>query len=406
MKMFIICSMLLSISLYADNWPNWRGVENNGISSEKEFPAKWDKDNIHWRLPLPGEGMATPVVWQNKIFVTSAKGNDLVLLCINTNGKVLWERKLGTGNRSVFSGEGNFASPSPSTDGKYVWTFISSGDLACYDFDGKKIWHVNIAKRYENFKMYFVMSSTPLLDGDRLYLQLIHANAQRVLALDKNTGNEIWKHKRQSDARAECLHSYASPVIYRDENTELLLVHGSDYITAHSLKDGKEIWRHGELHNKNRYNPSLRLVASPVVTKGLIVVPSAKNGPVLGLTPNGKKLWLRKRGTPDVPSPLIYDNLLYLCRENGDLICMDAITGKEFYKHKTDRSRHRTSPVYIDGKIYVISRSGVVTVVKAGKEFSVLATNTLNETIAASPAIANGVIYLRSYKALYAIGKK
>ena len=407
MKTFIIVfSLLFLTTLHADNWPNWRGMANNGVSHDKEFPGKWSKENILWRLPLPGEGAATPVVWGDNIFVTSAQGDDLVLLCVNTAGKVQWERKLGTGNRSVFGGEGNYASPSPSTDGEYVWTFISSGDLACHDFEGKKIWHTNIAQRYKNFKMYFVMSSTPLLDGNTLYLQLIHADAQLVIALDKNSGNEIWKHKRRSNARAECLHSYASPVIYRDEQQQFLLVHGSDYITAHSLKDGTEMWRHGELHNKKRYNPSLRLVASPVVTKGLIVVPSAKNGPVLGLDPNGKKLWMRAKGTPDVPSPLIYDNLLYLCRENGDLICMDAMSGEEIYKNKTDRSRHRTSPVYLDGKIYVISRSGVVTVVKAGREFSVVATNKLNETIAASPAIANGIMYLRSYNALYAIGKK
>lgn len=196
---------------------------------------------------------------------------------------------------------------------------------------------------------------------------------------------------------------------------EFLLIHGADYITAHRLNDGGEIWRCGGLNPGDRYNPSLRLVASPVAIPGLIVVPSAKNGPVLGLKPDGKGNitesrqnyhWKMLAGTPDVPSPLIHGGLVYLCRENGDLSVLDAQTGRKLYLEHTHQSRHRASPVYGDGKIYVTSREGTVSVVKAGRQFELLAQNNLAEPIAASPVISNGILYLRTYKALYAIAAK
>ena len=258
------------------------------------------------------------------------------------------------------------------------------------------------------------MSTTPLVDKDRLYIHLIHSNAWLVLALDKMTGKEIWKHKRESDATDECEQAYTSPILYRDAEREYLVVHGADYVTAHSLEDGSEIWRCGGLNPVMGYNPSLRFVASPVATEGLIVVPSAKNGPVLGIDPAAKgditdskwQLWKLRQGTPDVPSPVIQDGLVYLCRERGDLICLDAETGEQLYRERTHRHRHRASPVYANGHIYLTSRDGLVNVVKTGRAFEIVASNSLGEVIAASPAISNGVLYLRSYQALYAIGKK
>jgi len=154
-------------------------------------------------------------------------------------------------------------------------------------------------------------------------------------------------------------------------------------------------------------------VASPVAAEGLIVVPSAKNGPVLGISPDAKgdiseselgHVWTRAENTPDVPSPLIRDGIVYLCRENGVLITLDAKTGRELYQERTHSQRHRASPVYADGKVYLTARDGVVTVIKAGPKFEVLATNEIGEAISASPIISGGRIYLRTFDALYAIG--
>lgn len=401
----------------AENWPRWRGPRNDGTSAETGLVSTWNKtDNVKWRLELPGPGASTPIVWNDRIFLTSAEGPSLVLLCINTAGKILWKKTVGDGNFDIREGESNAASPSPSTDGKYVWAKLGTGILACYDFNGNEIWKFDLQERYKKFSMYHGMSSTPLLDGDRLYLQLFHTNEQLVLALDKNSGREIWKHERKTDAREECLHSYASPLIYRFDNQEFLLTHGSDYITAHDLKNGKELWRCGGLNNPKDYNPFFRLVASPIAIAGLIVVPSAKNGPVLGLNPKLAKgdithspanyLWKLSDNTPDVPSPLIHDGLLYLCRENGVLLCVDAKTGEVYYTERTHNSRHRGSPVYADGKIFLMAADGTVTAIRPGNQFDILAKNTVGERVAASLAISNGTIYLRSYKALYAIGRK
>ena len=166
------------------------------------------------------------------------------------------------------------------------------------------------------------------------------------------------------------------------------------------------------LESQGNYNYSLRFVASPVATDGLIVVPSAKNGPVVGIDPaaqgditNSKwQRWKLEQGTPDVPSPVIHDGLVYLCRENGDLICLDAATGEQLYRERTHRHRHRASPVYANGHIYLTSRDGVITVVKAGREFEIIASNSMGEVIASSPIITNRALYLRTYQALYAIG--
>ena len=411
----LLTAFILISNSFAGNWDRWRGPNNDGISQATNAPIQWGQtENVQWRFPLLGEAASTPVVWEDNIFLTSTEGDALVLMCISTEGEELWKRTIAHGNRVVRRGEGNFAAPSPVTNGEHVWAFFGTGDLVCYDFQGNEVWHTNLAKRYGRFNLYFVMATTPLLDKDRLYMQLIHSGAWLVLALDKMTGEEIWKHKRKSDATEECEHAYTSPILYRDAEREYLVVHGADYVTAHSLEDGSEIWRCGDLNPKRNYNYTLRFVASPVATEGLIVVPSAKNGPVVGIDPaaqgdvtNSKwQRWKLRQGTPDVPSPLIHDGLVYLCRENGDLICLDAETGQQLYRERTHRHRHRASPVYANGYIYLTSRDGVITVVKAGREFEVVASNSMGETIAASPVITNKALYLRSYEALYAIGEK
>jgi outer membrane protein assembly factor BamB len=414
----VVCLGLLVLACpaAADNWPQWRGPTNDGISKEKGLPIKWSADeNIAWKLPLPGMGGSTPAIWGDRIFLTSEDGTDLVLLCVSTGGKEIWQRKLGTGGRKVRGDEGNDASPSPSTDGKHVFAYDGQGDLVCFDFAGKEVWRFNTQDRYGKISTWHGWHTTPVLHGDRLYLQLIHSGGASVVAIDKNTGKEAWKVERKSDGRRENEHSYASPSIWQNGKQAYLITHGADYAIAHSLEDGSEIWRLGDLNPKDSYNEYLRFVASPVATPDLIVVPSAKNGPVVGVKPDARgfvktgspgERWRRPHGTPDVPSPLVVGGLVYLCREGGGvLICLDAKTGKEEYTYKElHRARYRASPVYADGNIYLTARDGTVTVVKAGPKFEKLAVNRLPDQTSASPAISGGRIYIRGFKALYAIG--
>ena len=410
------CLLLAAASAArADNWPHWRGPDNNGISREKHLPTHWGADqNVVWKTPLPGVGGSTPVVWGDNIFLTSGEGKQLVLLCLGTDGKTRWKRTLGTAARTAIrKDEGNEASASPSTDGKYVYAFVGSGDFACFDFKGNEIWKFNAQKRYGRFSIQHGMHTTPLLHGNQLYLSLLHANGHWVIALDKLTGKEVWKVARPSDAEDECKEAYTSPILWSDGKKSYLVVLGCDYTTAHRLSDGGEIWRLGDLNSKTRYMSAFRIIASPVAGRDLIVVPTARGLTVVGVKPGATGMikagsageqWRKAKGSPDVPSPLLHDGLVYLCRENGVLICLDAKTGKELYQHALHRARYRASPVYADGKIYLTARDGTFSVVKAGPKFELLATNQLPDQFAASPVIANGRIYLRGFRALYAIG--
>ncbi|MFO0810901.1 MAG: PQQ-binding-like beta-propeller repeat protein [Gemmataceae bacterium] len=414
----LLALLLVASPALADNWPQWRGPTNDGICRETSLPTKWsESEGVAWKLKMPGLGGATPCVWGDHIFLTSEEGKDLVLLCVGTDGKERWKKTLGPTPNKNRNAEVNFATASPSTDGKHVFAFVGSGDFAAFDFAGNEVWHFNAQERWGKFRIQFGVHSTPVLDGDRLYLQLIHDGGGFVIAVDKATGNDVWKVERPSDGYMENKHSYASASVWRKGADALLIVHGNDYTTAHRLDTGAEVWRVAGLNPKERYNPTLRFVASPLTTPDLIVIPSAKSGPVVGLDPTAAKgtidqgnpaeRWRKLKGTPDVPSPLLVDGLVYLCRETGNLTCLDAATGQEYYaEQRTQTGRHRASPVWADGKVYTTCRdTGTVTVVKAGREFKVLETNKLPDTFAASPAISGGRIYLRGFDYLWAVGK-
>jgi outer membrane protein assembly factor BamB len=413
--------LLLIVPLYADNWPQWRGASHDGISQETNLPVKWSqKENVAWRLALPGKAGSTPVVWGDRIFLTSAEGEDLILMCVGTDGKEQWRKKLSTGDRTVRTDEGNVASNSPCTDGKHVWAMLADGTLGCYTVEGKEVWKLDLEDRYGEFKIQFGMTSTPVLDNGRLYLQFIHGDYKAatsealVVCLDAASGEQVWKADRVTGADNENEHSYASPILYRDAEREFLLTHGADYAIAYDLKDGREIFRCGDLNPKGTYHPTLRFVASPVAGEGYIVLPTAKNQVVFCIKPDGSGditekdehfHWRRLRDTTDVPSPLIVEGLVYMCRENGNLVCLDAKSGEELYNERTTPDRHRASPVYADGKIYTAARNGKMSVVKAGRQFELLSVNDMRETITSSPVISGGRIYVRTFDALYAVGK-
>ena len=361
-------ALLFSGNVNAENWPQWRGPRSDGISTEKNLPTQWSKtENVAWRTPMPGQAGATPCVWDDRIYATSADKNDLVVLCVSTtDGKVLWKQKVGTGNQDARAGEGNSASPSPCTDGKHVWVFFGTGVLACYTKDGDEVWKFDVGDRFGKLDIQFGMTSTPVLDGDHLYMQLIHGRMKmddntrtgKVIKLDKMTGKTVWEVERATDAAFECKHSYASPFIYDDKSSKFLVVHGADCITGHDLSTGNE-----------------EAIA-----------------------------WNSAR-TPDVSIPLIVDGLVYLLQKDGKLQCMELATGKELYLERTYSGQHRSSPTYADGHIYFGSNDGHFSVVRAGREFKLVSTMEMGEAITASAIVSNGTLYVRSYEALYAIKK-
>lgn len=414
--------------VFAENWPQWRGARADGISIEREIAIRWNKQrSIRWRSPLPGQGGATPIVWYQRIFLTSADNNELVVMCLATDsGKTLWKKKISTGNQIARAGEGNSASPSPVTDGTNVWVFFSTGILACLDFEGNEVWKFDVADRFGRLDIQFGLTSTPVLNGDSLYLQLIHGAMKKgdpnrvgkVVKLDKKTGDTQWEVDRVTQAEFECKHSYASPFIYDDGKQQFFVAHGADCTTGHSLADGKEIWRLSELNgptdlNKKNNDLTFRFVASPLVVPGSIIIPTAKDGPTVAIKVNAKlegeiaqdasKIGWVLPNTPDVSIPLLVDGLVYLLHKNGKLQCVELATGNEFYSERLHTSEYRASPIYADGHLYISAKDGVTSVVKAGRRFDLVAENDFAESITASPVVANGILYIRTYDAIYAI---
>jgi len=354
-----------------------------------------------------------------------------MLLCIEAaDGRIRWKQRVTGGNTDARSGEGNSASPSPSTDGKHVWVFFGTGVLACYTVDGDEVWACDVNDRFGRIDIQFGMTSTPVLDGDALYLQLIHGAMKlddqtrtgKVVKLDALTGRTVWEVDRVTDAQFECKHSYASPVLYRHDGREFLVVHGADCTTGHALADGRELWRFGGLNGPTPTNPkpfdnTFRFVASPGVAAGTIVIPTAKGGPTVALRVNdeltgdctakaGVVRWVNPL-TPDVSIPVIDDGLVYLLHKDGKLQCVDLETGKDVYLRRTHTGQHRTSPLLLEGRLWFGSNDGWVTIVEAGREFELLDSIDLDgEAVTASPIVADGTLYVRSYEALYAIRNK
>ncbi|MEM6799562.1 MAG: PQQ-binding-like beta-propeller repeat protein, partial [Planctomycetota bacterium] len=402
-----------------ENWPEWRGPQRNGVSAAKGVPLNWSREeNVAWRTALPGPAGSTPVLWGKQLFLTTSDGNDLKLQAYSAeSGALLWEQLVSGGNRAVLGDEGNYASPSPSTDGQRVVALMGNGKLACYTVAGEPIWDLDIQDRYGRLDLAFGYSSTPILSNGRLYLQIIHGDGRpstreaRVVCLDAKTGDEEWAVERVTGASRECEHAYASPVLYGSGADAQLLTHGADFVVAYDPQDGRELWRLGGMNSPGNYHPTLRFVASPAIGPDLVVVPTAKKGPVFAVRPGGagditgtqRVVWSLPRNTPDVPSPLVHDGLVYLCGENGNLMCVEASSGKTVYRKRTVADRHRASPVYADGRVYLSSRGGTVTVVRAGRDFEILASNDLGEELSSSPVIVGDTIFLRTFEALYAI---
>lgn len=422
-----ILMVLLIVGTYlqrgnSDDWPQWRGAKLDSNSSEVGLPDSLDKSSQLWRTAMPGTAGSSPIVAGDNIFVTSVEGSNLVLLCVGTDGKIRWKKQLEGMNQKSRDGA-NSASASPSTDGEHVWAMMGNGIISCFTVDGDLVWKKDLQEEYGKFNIQFGMSTTPVLDNGNLYIALMHGNMRdskktsvgQVIALDAKTGKEIWMHLRKTNAVGENKHSYASPTIYRDSEREFLITHGADYVMGHSLDDGSELWRCGGFNpTGSKYNLFLRLVSSPSCSKGIIVVPTAKRGPVLALKADAMGdvsnsddafHWKMKQGTPDVASPVIYNGLVFLAGERGDLTCLDAGSGEVHFRERLFEDKHRSTPVCAEGKLIITGRRGTVYLVQAGTDLKVISKSDLGEEITASPAVSNGRIYVRTFDALYAFGK-
>lgn len=399
----------------AGHWPQWRGPTGQGISLARDLPIEFGpSQNLLWKVELPGKSAATPALWGDRLFVSSPDGEDLYLYCISTGGKILWRQQVGTGDRRMgFNRKNNFATPSPMTDGEHVWILVGSGDLACFDFSGKKIWHKSIIQEHGPITNDFGQGGTPLLWRDRIFFSCIHRGADSyLLAIDKKTGKDLWKVFRPTSAEEESKDAYSSPAIYDppDGRPELVLC-AADLVTAYDPLSGKELWRHGDINPRN--NKTLRIIVTPVAGDEVIYATSAKRGPLHAIRPGGagdvtqsRRLWTATQHTPDVATPAVAGELLFMVQEVGVVSCLEAKTGKTLWTQRVAAGYFPCSPLIAAGHLYVTSEGGKVYVLDAGREYKLLATNDLGESILASPVPGPGRLYFRTEGHLLCFGRK
>lgn len=405
---------LLPTVAAAENWPQWRGPSLNGVSSEKDLPLRWTtEENITWKLAMPAWSGSTPIIWNDRVFLSVADADDLYLWCVDrTKGELLWKKLLGSGN--VKMRKQNMSSPSPVTDGKSVYVMTGTGILKGFDFNGKELWARDIPKDYGEFGLNWGYASSPLLWEESLYIQVLHGmktdEPSYVLRIDRKTGKTVWKVERPTSAIRESPDSYTTPALLRYGKALELVVTGGDCVTGHELSTGKELWRANGLNPDNE--PFYRIVASPVIFNEIIYAPTRVR-PLLALRAGGRGditsshvLWSTVNG-PDVPTPVTDGKYFYVVNDRGIVWCLDAKTGAEIYgQQRIKPGTYSSSPVLADGKIYVTNEDGLTTVIKAGPKFEVLAENPLEDYSLSSPAVSDGQIFIRTAHNLYCIGKR
>ena len=434
-KKLTLAALALSVSLsaVAENWPQWRGPNHNGSTSEKDLPSEFSKTkNVAWSTELPGMAAATPVIWGDHVFISSAdeKAGTLNAMALNRrNGKVLWNKVVGKGvsrdNRS------NYASNSPVTDGKIAVFFYGNGDLAGFDFGGKELWRRNIQKDYGDFAFQWTFSSSPILYEGTLYLQVLQRDTpvrgrgkdggeSYLLAMNPKNGKTNWKHVRPSKAAAESLEAFSTPTPFVHNGRKELVIVGGDCVTGHDPKTGKELWRWGTWNHQRIGH--WRLVPSPGVGGGVILACAPKKEPIFavkaglsGTRDDSALAWTsdKRELTADVCSPSFADGDFFILSDalrDKALSRVEPKTGriKWTLKLPDHRKLWRTSPTVADGKVYCMDHGGNVAVVnaKTGKLIADIpmgrdGDNNTRSTIVAS----QGQLFIRNNWKLFCIGK-
>jgi outer membrane protein assembly factor BamB len=431
----LLAGLLTAFPALAENWGQWRGPFFNGSTTEKGLPAEWSKEqNIAWTLDLPGASASTPVIWGDRVYVSSADSaaKSMLAMCVDRrSGKVVWQQKVTDGYAR--DEKSNYSSPSPATDGTRVIFFYGSGDLAAFDCaTGNKLWARNLQKEYGDFAFQWTFSTSPLLYNGKLYMQVLQRdvpvggrgsrdkpNESYLLALNPATGEELWRVIRPSEAVAESREAFSTPVAFEQNGRKEILIAGGDCLSGADPETGKELWRWGT------WNPTKighwRLVPSPVAGGGVVLACAPKGDPVYavkaGLSGNlddSALAWKSERQSKvssDVPTPAFYDGDFFVLADGRrSLSRVEPKTGKIKWSVDTPgRAKYEASPSAADGKIYLINFAGEVTIVDAAKG-EVLKTIPMADEgenmIRSCVAISQGQLFIRTNKRLYCVGKK
>jgi outer membrane protein assembly factor BamB len=409
------CWIVIAASpVWAGNWANWRGPHCNGVADGTGYPTEWsDSRNLAWKVELPGRGSSTPIVWDDHIFLTCGIDGKNTILDYDLNGKERWRQTIGTerpGKHKKASG----ANSSCVTDGRYVYTYFKSGDLASFDFTGKILWTVNLQEKFGADTLWWDLGTSPVLTKNHCVVAVMQTGESYLVAFDKVTGNVAWKVDRNLNAPKEAAQSYSTPVVVTENGQEVLIVLGADHVTAHRADNGAEIWRVGGLNPT--HHEFFRSIASPAFLDGIVIAPYGRGDTVTAIKIGGQGdvtatnvVWQKKGDGSDVPTPAAANGKVYILSDKGLLTCMEIASGKKLWSGQTEKHRlgFSSSPVLADGKIYITREDGKTFVLAQGDEFKIVAENELDgsQTLA-SPVFVNGRILLRSDTHLYCVGGK
>lgn len=416
-------------------WAQWRGPVGTGVAPQGDPPVEWSEEkNVRWKLAIPGEGHASPIVWGDAVYVLTAVKTEktvekaegeaepeqtsgrrrrmsarkptniyeyIVMAVDRKSGEIVWKKTAceelpHEGKHD----DGSWASPSPITDGERLYAYFGSRGLFCYDMDGELLWKKNFGDM--TVAASFGEGASPALHGDMLIVNWDHEGDSFICALNKKTGKEYWRNERDEGT------SWGTPLVVDVDGDSQIVVNGSNRIRGYDLTTGTPIWECGGMTRNT--------IPTPVAGDGRVFVMSGFRGAALvavdlaeaskDITGTEAIVWSHDKGTPYVPSPLLDEGrLFFLATNTGVLSCFDADTGEALYTgQKLEGIRGvYSSPVGAKKRVYFSGRNGVFVVIKNSGSYEVLATNSLDDSFSASPAIAGNELYLRGFKSLYCI---
>lgn len=420
---------------FENNWHQWRGPYANGVSPNGDPPVEWSEEkNIKWKIQIPGKGHSTPIIWKDQIFILTAveteKGakpvekkegsqqgrrrgmpinkttvvHNFMILSINRqDGKTLWKYSVKEEVPQEGTHQfGSWASNSPVTDGQHVYAYFGSRGLFCFDMQGKLKWERDFGQL--NKRMNFGEGSSPVLHGDRIFVNWDHEGQSFIAALDKKTGKDIWKVDRDEAT------SWATPYVVEVEGKLQVITNATKLIRSYDFATGELVWQCGGM--------TLNAIPSPFAADGILYAMTGFRGnALLAIRLSGAKgditdtdaiVWKYGKDTPYTPSGLLFNERLYFLKSNnGILSCHDAKTGKIYYSNQRLEGMGNifTSPVFAKGRIYIQGEKGTAYVIQEGPEFKILAKNKLDDNFCASPVVIDKNMYLRGYKNLYCIAQ-
>jgi outer membrane protein assembly factor BamB len=432
--LFVILIVGISCAVHAENWPHWRGPLASGVTAELGTPVRWsDSENIAWKAPVRGLGISSPIVWGDRVFVTSQAGSGqsrpgprlgqgadanageraigggsravtenvsfLVSAFDRMTGRRLWEYALAAeGALPSVHEKHNLASPSPVTDGRRVYAWFGNGQIMALDLDGKLIWKKHLGTEYGRFDIDWGHGSSPAVYRDTLILICYQPSGSYLLALDAATGSVRWKVDQ-----AQGITSYSTPLVVETSGSAEIVVNSSAGVAGHDAATGKVLW---QIDEANRFP-----IPMPSLHNGVIYTTRGyRSSPFMAIRPGGKGnvanshvIWRVPSGGPYVSSLLHYEGLIYFIGDVGVVTVSDATTGARVWQERLG-GVYTASPVAADGKVYFLSEDGQTIILSAGRTPRVLARNKLNARQLASPAISGGRLFIRTDDQLYAIG--